>query len=98
MINLKKEKEEKEMALMSSMEYPYGLRLNLDHETLEKLGIKELPKMGAKVNLEAIAEVVSVSSHANMEGEVENCICLQITDMEFKKTSMVKKIYDDYED
>lgn len=36
MINLKKEKEEKEMALMSSMEYPYGLRLNLDHETLEK--------------------------------------------------------------
>jgi len=98
MINLKKEKEEKEMPLMSSMEYPYGLRINLDHETLEKLGIKELPKMGAKVNLEAIAEVVSVSSNANYEGEVENHICLQITDMELKKSSMVKKIYNDYED
>ncbi len=94
MINLKsEEKKEKEMPLMSSMEYPYGLRLILDHETLEKLGIKELPQMGAKVNIEAIAEVVSVSACADHEGEIENTICLQITDMDLKKQSAAKKIY-----
>lgn len=93
MINLKSDKKDNAMPLVSSMDYPYGLRLHLDHETLIKLGVKELPAMGAMVNIEAIAEVVSVSSSSNHEGKIENNICLQITDMDLKKQSVSKKIY-----
>lgn len=87
------------MGMVSSMDYPYGLRIELDHECLEKLGVSKLPSIGDKVNLSCIAEVVSVSSNAEPDGEVCNRISLQITDMELSKgssdKSIAKKIYEE---
>lgn len=66
--------------------YPYGLCLYLDDETLKKLGITELPKVGSNVQFGAVAKVTSTSQRAyqTSEGkeEMRTCIDLQITDMD----------------
>lgn len=40
--------------------------IHLNHEHLEKLGVKALPQVGDKVHIHAIAHVSSVGEHANM--------------------------------
>lgn len=66
-------KERKEMTKPSSIEgdkYPYGLRVDLGHEEMQKLGMDSMPKVGDKVHLESHAHVVSASEHHN-EGDDE---------------------------
>lgn len=62
--------------------YPYGLCLCLDDSTLEKLGITSLPKPGDTVMITAKAVVRSVSANAQMDGDSEASVSLQITDMQ----------------
>lgn len=60
--------------------YPWGLSLNLENDTLDKLGL-ELPAVGDELVLVARVKVTSVSSR---EGEGESkarSASLQITDM-----------------
>lgn len=64
--------------------YPYGLCLNLDTETLKKLGITELPKVGTKFMIVAKVDVTGVSMHQQQDGDESMCASLQITDMELK--------------
>lgn len=61
--------------------YPYGLSINLDDETLTKLGITTLPAPGTKLTLNALVEVTNTSQYENQEGK-DISISLQITDME----------------
>ena len=42
---------------------PYGLRINLDDESLKKLGFKTLPAVGDRMVVAAIGTVDSVSEH-----------------------------------
>lgn len=65
-------------------QYPYGLRIELNSETLKLLGIDKLPAVGSKVTFEAKAEVVSVSESEHKEGEPMKNVSLQITDMEIE--------------
>jgi hypothetical protein len=61
--------------------YPYGLSISLNDETLKKLGIAEVPAVGAKMKLIAEVEVVSTSQYARQEG-TDKDVSLQITSME----------------
>lgn len=67
MIDMKLKPEAKTMlgepVELDAPEYPYGLRLCLDNETLAKLGITELPTIDAEFKITALACVVSVSQH-----------------------------------
>jgi hypothetical protein len=74
--------ERKEMAepAMAEESYPWGLRLTLDKETLDKLGIDGLPAVGTKMLLVARAEVKGVSQHESDDHESRS-VDLQITEM-----------------
>jgi len=66
--------------------YPYGLQVRLDEDSLDKLGIAELPKVGGELLLTAKVTVTSVSSNEHQtEGKrgkhKHRNVELQITDM-----------------
>jgi hypothetical protein len=87
MINMKMSREEaKEYntieANHDAPEYPYGLRIDLNDDSLEKLGITALPKVGTEMTMTCKVTVTSVSAYDRQGGEAEQSVCLQITDME----------------
>ena len=65
-------------------EYPYGLEIHLDHPSLEKLGIKELPAVGSKMHLEAKVHVSGAMMHDGPAGKHKS-LHLQITHMSLEK-------------
>ncbi len=85
LVNMKQEPEKIDQAVSpmksDAPAYPYGLQIRLDHKSLEKLGIKELPKVGKSMKLTATVEVCGVSmNESSLYGENKN-LELQITDM-----------------
>lgn len=78
----KKEMEAKsEPAKMDQPQYPWGLKINLDNEALQKLGMKEMPKVGQKLMLHAKVEVTDAHA-SDVKGGKKNVSCgIQITDM-----------------
>ena len=62
--------------------YPYGLRLDLDDDALEKLGITSLPDVGTKMMITCQVEVCSTGAYQTAGSEKETSLGLQITDME----------------
>lgn len=66
--------------------YPYGLTLYLDDDTLEKLGITDLPKVGSKMLAQITVMVTGTSQRATQSTkageEMKTCVDMQITDME----------------
>jgi hypothetical protein len=88
MVNMKmaaeKAKEyDKETMSGDKPEYPYGLCLNLEAEQLEKLGITELPAVGAKMMLHANAYVKTVSEYSTQDG-TDRRVELQITELDVR--------------
>lgn len=63
--------------------YPHGLKICLGSEEMKKLGMMSLPEVNAKFKLEAVVEVVEVSSQDHGEGKKPR-LELQIVDMELK--------------
>lgn len=63
--------------------YPWGLRLNITHEQLKKLGYDELPPAGTELRLEAVACVVRTEScDPDADGDIDySCIELQIKEL-----------------
>lgn len=63
-------------------QYPWGLRITLDNESLQRLGLnaKSLPSVGDSVSIMAMANVCSVSTRTTDHGE-DNYVELQITDI-----------------
>lgn len=61
--------------------YPWGLCLDLDDETLTKLGLNGLPAVGTEVHLVAKAVVTRTSEYESQGNESEASMGLQITDM-----------------
>jgi hypothetical protein len=73
-------KEEAGYAEPKAPEYPWGLSISLDSDTLAKLGITSLPEVGGVMYLQARCEVCSTSQYSNQDGK-DQCMSLQITDM-----------------
>lgn len=63
-------------------EYPWGLTLSLNDESMTQLGMTTLPAVGSKVRITAMATVTSTSADTTQGGETEKRTGLQITDME----------------
>ena len=62
-------------------EYPWGLQIRLEDESLAKLGIKSLPDVGGEFHLTVVAEVQSATETKMANGKTDRCVCLQITMM-----------------
>lgn len=84
-------------------EYPWGLRISLDGETMAKLGMTELPKIDAEFKLVALVCAVSISENETSDGEARRNVELQIEQMmlmpaaeeegEDEGEDMAKKMY-----
>jgi hypothetical protein len=61
--------------------YPYGLRLDINDDSLDKLGMDDLPKVGKTVKIVAEAEVQSASESTSASGKSHRSVGLQITKM-----------------
>lgn len=97
MINMKTSKKEADLVASESMdspEYPYGLRISLDNESLEKLGITKLPDVGEQMHLVAHVTVQSVSAYEHQGDTPSRSVELQITDMAMgKPPSDARELY-----
>ena len=63
-------------------EFPFGLTLHLEDETLKKLGVTGLPKVGSTDTLTAKFKVTSVSENTSEGSEERRSVSLQITDLQ----------------
>lgn len=61
-----------------SPRYPYGLDLDLDTESLAKLGIKDLPKVGTAMKVTAIGVVTAARTNERVEGKQDRNITIQM--------------------
>ena len=91
MVSMSNEKEKEESEL-SEMKYPYGLRICLDQKSLEKLGLKELPKVGSKMMIQAMVEVSSASQYESLENGKNKSLDLQITELGINTKKGAKEI------
>lgn len=66
-----KKEREKEMRLQGPAEedYPYGTRVRLEHEDMEKLGLKDTPKPGAVFHIMAKGKVTHSHESADQHGK-----------------------------
>jgi hypothetical protein len=72
-----------ECAVPSCNPYPYGLRINLNQEQMDALGIKDLPVAGTTMHLEAVAVVTRSSTEdPDADGDVDYvCLEMQVTQL-----------------
>lgn len=61
--------------------YPYGLRLDLNNDSLDKLKMDDLPKVGKTVKITAEASVERVEESTSSKGVPRRSVALQITKM-----------------
>ena len=86
MVSLKRTKAEKKengggpVPSNIDPDYDYGTRISLNKTSLDKLGIDTLPKVGEKLHIDAMVEVVSISSNASKDSNSKS-VEFQITDM-----------------
>ena len=80
-------------------DYPWGLELNLNDDTLEKLGISKFPQVGKKIRIQATAEVVGVSQNQNRDAQKDRSVRLQIIKMGYESApqSMQEAVEDGIE-
>ena len=77
--------------------YPWGLGLHLDNDSLERLGITELPDVGDKKMIVGFIDVTETSENETSSGKKNKSIRLQITDMSIEervKPDKLKTLYD----
>lgn len=89
------EGEKRESSVLSVVDdkpsYPYGLKITLDPDTIAKLGLSDVPEVGAKMGIIGMAEVVAVNK-VEGRGDVDSfSVELQIQDFDVKTESKESK-------
>ena len=83
------EEEKKDMStpsLVSELpKYPYGLKITLEPDVLDKLELYDAPKVGEKKMILAIAEVVAVRKEDGRGDVKKFSVELQIQQLDCKK-------------
>jgi hypothetical protein len=79
-----KRSETKAPAVLKDDPYGYGLRITLDADQIDKLGI-DMPKAGAVFEIEAVATVTRVSQSESAESDGSKSIELQIRKLGVEK-------------
>jgi hypothetical protein len=72
-------------------EYPWGLQIRIDEDSLKKLGIEGLPEIGQSLMLNARVQVCEVSQFESANSGLNRNMTLQITDMEIGKEAPKKR-------
>jgi len=72
-------------------DYPWGLKVHIDDDTMRKLGIDALPEVGAEFMLKAKCFVCSVSYNDSENSKEHMSMSLQITDMALDKEKKATK-------
>jgi hypothetical protein len=87
-------------AVPSCSPYPYGLRINLNQEQLDALGIKGLPAAGTTMHLEAVAVVTRSSTEdPDADGDVDYvCLEMQVTELAVEEGEAGEDEDDDEDD
>lgn len=100
MVDLKRSPDQKsELASVESYmppDYPYGLSISLDKDTLAKLEVDfDTIEIGETYHLFVMAKVTAKSRNESVSGDARECIEMQITHMgaesEDEENSEVKK-------
>lgn len=102
MINMKLSKEEAgkmsgaiEAKPGDGPAYPWGLSINLNSETLKKIGYADPPAVGTEMMLMAKVVVTSTGVNQQQDGDKESRCELQITDMQLAGAAPdANKLYD----
>lgn len=85
LVDLKLSKAEKKEQVSENkaprMEYPWGLSISLDEDTMEKLGIKGVPGVGDEFHFVCVAHVTSARQSEYEESGMSKSIDLQLSDM-----------------
>lgn len=81
-----REKSMEATPMLDGDEYPYGLRINLDNDAIDKLGLKKLPNVGTTMRLEASVRVVEVSQNSRQDRDHRR-VELQIEKMDLPKAA-----------
>lgn len=103
LVSMKRDKEEKHdekacdpCVSSDPPDYPYGARLYLEEDQLEKLGLKELPPAGTVLRLEGLGGVIGVREEQR-DGKISRSLEIQITDLGLEagpEKSLSEKLFD----
>jgi hypothetical protein len=98
MVDLKRSKSEAkistpEVASSSYEKYPYGLNLRFEDKEVEKVGLQGM-KVGDKVVIQAVGEVVSVSKYESTSG-TDDSVGIQITKIAVSDQGNAKNAFDE---
>lgn len=77
-----------EQAVPEEERWPYGLRIHLEEEDLERLGFGDLPGVGTEMGLKARVVVKSAGVHDGSDGKKRN-LELQIVAMDLGGTEQI---------
>lgn len=96
MLLTKKESKDMKEGVVPENEpsYSYGLKLNLDDESMKKLGIEKMPKLGKTMILHAKVKVADMNESISANSNYRS-LGLQITDMDLEdeKEPLEKRLY-----
>ncbi len=67
--------------------YPWGLCISLEKKEMDKLGLKDMPAVGASMHLVATVKVTSVNHSARDGYDEDMRVGLQITSMQLSAAS-----------